>query len=256
MTVVARPARSGPRCAVKMVSCRERVWRVSQARVCAGAAGLAVVLPVLVEQPGHVGQLGHGRTGQCRNPESIHTLTLPAHPPASPSSRLPGTATADCARSSAHTACGALPLPDTYLVTDVLTKLPPISEIVKLPVVAMRRVRAADGVSLVQRQGGVPAPTRPHQRDGTELVPAEEHLRPRGQAPAAPARPVPAALTSGAARARRRTRAGADVKGTVSPGEVIGYLRERQITLTWNPAAATLQARATETAKTVTLKAS
>jgi len=63
-------------------------------------------------------------------------------------------------------------------------------------------------------------------------------------------------LTSGAVRARRRTRAGVDVKGTVSPGEVLGYLRERQITLTWNPAAATLQARATETAKTVTLKAS
>jgi hypothetical protein len=66
-----------------MVSCRERVWRVSQARV----GRLAVVLPVLVEQRGHAGQPGHGRTGQCRNPEAIHTLTLPAHPPASPSSR-------------------------------------------------------------------------------------------------------------------------------------------------------------------------
>src|SRR5712691_247234 len=62
-------------------------------------------------------------------------------------------------------------------------------------------------------------------------------------------------LTSGAVRARRRSRAGADVKGTVSPGEVIGYLRE-QITLTWNPAASAMQARATETAKTVTVKAS
>ncbi len=62
-------------------------------------------------------------------------------------------------------------------------------------------------------------------------------------------------LTSPAVRARRRTRAGADVRSTVSPGEVIGYLREHQITLTWNPAAAALQARTTQTAKTVTVTA-
>ena len=62
-------------------------------------------------------------------------------------------------------------------------------------------------------------------------------------------------LTSPAVRARRRTRAGADVRGTVSPGEVIRYLREHEITLTWNPAAAALQARATQTAKTVTVTA-
>ena len=42
-------------------------------------------------------------------------------------------------------------------------------------------------------------------------------------------------LTTPAVRARRRTRAGADVRDTVSPGEVIGYLREHEITLTWNP---------------------
>jgi hypothetical protein len=47
--------------------------------------------------------------------------------------------------------------------------------------------------------------------------------------------------------------AGADVRDTVSPGEVIGYLREHEITLTWDPAAAALQARATKTAKTVTV---
>ena len=44
-------------------------------------------------------------------------------------------------------------------------------------------------------------------------------------------------LTTPAVRARRRTRAGADVRDTVSPGEVIAYLREHEITLTWNPAA-------------------
>ena len=44
-------------------------------------------------------------------------------------------------------------------------------------------------------------------------------------------------LTTPAVRARRRTRAGADVRDAVSPGEVIAYLREHEITLTWNPAA-------------------
>jgi len=39
----------------------------------------------------------------------------------------------------------------------------------------------------------------------------------------------------------------------VNPGEAIGYLREHEITFTWNPAAAALQARATHTAKTVTV---
>ena len=62
-------------------------------------------------------------------------------------------------------------------------------------------------------------------------------------------------LTTPAVRARRRTRAGTDLSATASPGEVIGYLREHEITLTWNPAAAALQARDTETAKTVTVKA-
>ena len=62
-------------------------------------------------------------------------------------------------------------------------------------------------------------------------------------------------LASAATRTRRRTRAGADLRSTASPGEVIAYLREHQITITWNPAAATLQARATQTAKTATVTA-
>jgi hypothetical protein len=66
-------------------------------------------------------------------------------------------------------------------------------------------------------------------------------------------------LTSPATRARRRTRAGADVRADVradvSPGEVIGYLREHEITLTWDPATAALKARTTQTAKTVTVTA-
>ena len=58
-------------------------------------------------------------------------------------------------------------------------------------------------------------------------------------------------------RARRRTR-----NGTLmlqqhcgqSLAQVIGYLREHEITLTWDPAAAAVQARATETAKPLTAK--
>jgi site-specific DNA recombinase len=49
-------------------------------------------------------------------------------------------------------------------------------------------------------------------------------------------------LTTPAVRARRRTRAGADVRDTASPGDVIAYLREHEIALTWNPAAATVKA--------------
>jgi hypothetical protein len=37
---------------------------------------------------------------------------------------------------------------------------------------------------------------------------------------------------------------------------VIAYLREHEITLTWDPAATALQARAIGAAKTVTVKAS
>jgi site-specific DNA recombinase len=62
-------------------------------------------------------------------------------------------------------------------------------------------------------------------------------------------------LTSPAVRVRRRTRAGTDARSAcrLSVDEVIWYLREHEITLTWNPAAAALQARATKTAKTVTV---
>ena len=40
----------------------------------------------------------------------------------------------------------------------------------------------------------------------------------------------------------------------MSPDEVLTYLREHGITLTWGPAAAALQARATGDAKPVTVK--
>jgi site-specific DNA recombinase len=55
---------------------------------------------------------------------------------------------------------------------------------------------------------------------------------------------------------RRRTRRGIDVRPAVSPEETIGFLRERGITLTWDPAAGTLQASTAEAVKTFTVKAS
>ncbi len=57
-------------------------------------------------------------------------------------------------------------------------------------------------------------------------------------------------------RRRRRTRRGADVPPAVSPDDAIRYLREHQISLTWNQAAGTVQAGTAEAIKTVTGKAS
>jgi site-specific DNA recombinase len=64
------------------------------------------------------------------------------------------------------------------------------------------------------------------------------------------------ALTEPAAgQRRRRTRRGLDVRYQASPEDVIGYLRERQVTLIFNPAATTLNAGTDAAAKTITLTA-
>jgi hypothetical protein len=55
---------------------------------------------------------------------------------------------------------------------------------------------------------------------------------------------------------RRRTRRGADTRPQAGAEDVIGYLRDRGITLTYDPAAGTLQAGTGEAAKTVIRKAS
>jgi site-specific DNA recombinase len=55
---------------------------------------------------------------------------------------------------------------------------------------------------------------------------------------------------------RRRTRRGTDVRHQASIENVIGYLREQQITLTYDPAASALRAGAGPAVMTVTLKAS
>jgi hypothetical protein len=53
---------------------------------------------------------------------------------------------------------------------------------------------------------------------------------------------------------RRRTRRGVSVRHHASPEDVIGYLREQQITLTYDPAAGTLHPGAGEAAANITLK--
>ena len=87
--------------------------------------------------------------------------------------------------------------------------------------------------------GAATATPPPRARPG----PPEERLRPRGPHPAAPGRP--ALLLTGAGPAggrRRRTRRGTDTRYQASPEDVIGYLREQQIALTYDPAAGTLHA--------------
>src|SRR5260370_1813030 len=55
---------------------------------------------------------------------------------------------------------------------------------------------------------------------------------------------------------RKRTRRGADARHQVSNPELTGYLRDRGITLTYDPAAGTLQAGTCEAAKTIIRQAS
>jgi site-specific DNA recombinase len=62
--------------------------------------------------------------------------------------------------------------------------------------------------------------------------------------------------TEPATARRRRTRRGIDARGQVSPADVIAYLCEHRITLTWDQVAGTLQPSATEATTTTTGKAS
>jgi hypothetical protein len=55
---------------------------------------------------------------------------------------------------------------------------------------------------------------------------------------------------------RRRTRRGVDIRYQASPEDVIRYLRERQIPLTYDPASGTLDAGTVGAAPTITLTAS
>jgi len=55
---------------------------------------------------------------------------------------------------------------------------------------------------------------------------------------------------------RRRICHGVDIRYQPGPEDVIGYLRDRQITLTYDPASGVLNAQTAEAARTITLTAS
>jgi site-specific DNA recombinase len=61
--------------------------------------------------------------------------------------------------------------------------------------------------------------------------------------------------TQPAAVRRRRTRRGADARPQAGADDVIGYMRDRGVTLTYDPAAGTLQAGTCEAIKTIIRKA-
>ncbi|MGH3204035.1 MAG: recombinase family protein [Streptosporangiaceae bacterium] len=63
-------------------------------------------------------------------------------------------------------------------------------------------------------------------------------------------------LTGAEAGRRRRTRRGIDVRSQATAKDIISYLREQQVTLTYDPATGILHTGTAETATTVTLKAS
>jgi DNA invertase Pin-like site-specific DNA recombinase len=93
----------------------------------------------------------------------------------------------------------------------------------------LRHVRPANGIGVVQRQGGLPLPARPHDRQRAYPWPAEERLRPQDRI--LPHLPALHLLLTGSAQGirRRRTRRGADVRHHGAE-DVIGYLREQEIT--------------------------
>ena len=102
----------------------------------------------------------------------------------------------------------------------------------------LRAVRAAAGISLVQRQARLPVPPRPHQRHPRRTRPGR---RTPTSARTRSCRTWPPCTCCSPARPRRAGGAAPAAEPTsgphASPGEVIGYLREHEITLTYDPAA-------------------
>ena len=122
--------------------------------------------------PGNV-TLGHKSVQRWNLPDGWVISNRPAHPPLVSEADFVAAQDVNAARPGPAGQSGAAAVPASRAA-------------------GLRRVRAADGVGLVQQQARVPVPARPYQRDGTRPGPGEEHLHPRGQAPDAPACPAPA----------------------------------------------------------------
>ena len=109
---------------------------------------------------------------------------------------------------------------------------------------------------MVQRQARLPVPPRSYHRQQARPGPAKNaYIREDRILPHLPALHLQLSEPA-AGRRRRRTRRGVDARYQASPEDVIGYLREQQITLTYDPASGTLDAGTAEAAQTITLTAS
>jgi site-specific DNA recombinase len=117
-------------------------------------------------------------------------------------------------------------------------------------------MRAADGVGVVQRQGRLPVPPRPYQRRPARSGPPRpKNAYVREDRILAHLPALYLLLTGAHPARRRRTRRGADTRPQTRAEDVIGYVRARGITLTYDPAAGTLQAGTREAIKTIIRKA-
>ncbi len=102
-------------------------------------------------------------------------------------------------------------------------------------VAALRPVRAAAGIRLVQREARLPVPPRPHHRCPPRSRAAEEPVRPRGPDPAPPGRPGHPPGRPGNQHQRTMLLTAPD-----QAADLIDQVRAARITLTYDPAAKTL----------------
>jgi site-specific DNA recombinase len=121
--------------------------------------------------------LGHKTVQRWNLPGGWVISARPAHPALVSEADFIAAQDINAARGAAPNAAPAAPDQRRYLLAGL---------------VACGDLRAADGISLVQREGRLPVPPRSHQRRPTRSGPAEERLHPRGPHPSAPARPAPA----------------------------------------------------------------
>ena len=185
--------------------------------------------------------LGHKPVQRWNLPDGWVISRKPAHPPLVSEADFIAAQDISAARG---------PVPGAGLTTPRRRHSPPCRA------ADLRWLRAADGICVVQRKARLPVPPRPHHRQQARPGPPEERLHPRGPDPAAPARPAPAAhrACSTTAEMTHPPRRRRPVSGQSE--DVIGYLRERQVTLTYDPASGTLDAGTATAAQTITLTAS
>jgi site-specific DNA recombinase len=186
--------------------------------------------------------LGHKQVQRWNLPGGWVISARPAHPALVSEADFIAAQDISAARGPAPTARPAAPRKRRYLLAGLLACG-----------ICGRRMESAwsNGKAAYRCRHGhtSAAPPRPG-RAGNAYVREDRIL------PQLPAVYLLLAGTDPGARRRRRTRRGMDVPPPASAEDVIGYLREHGITLTWDPAAATLQASATEPIKTATGKAS